>query len=197
MLVNFDLLVVADRADFFAVAIDFLGFKSIHSIGRAEFADLKAGQHLRVADDEFPAQVNLDHCSKMFLVANFDFLLIANDAHVSRDNFGSEALDPVPRSQFANPQTGQPVRPGCDRCAIEKELSGLVFMVMRGVMHFCVIFGHSTSFKMDCSRWYTLISFHEVALQPVSDVPGQKRAQGNSHPLVTRKLVTRTKGGGR
>jgi hypothetical protein len=145
MLVNFDLLVVADRADLFAVAIDFLGFKAIHSIGRAEFADLKASQHLRVADDEFAVQVNLDHCSKMFLVVNFDFLLIANDAHVSRDNFGFEAMDPVPRSQFANPQTGQALRPGCDRCAVKKKLSGLVFMVMRGVVHFCAIFGHKTS----------------------------------------------------
>ena len=41
MLVNFHLLVVADRANLLAVAINFLGFKSIDSIGRAEFADLK------------------------------------------------------------------------------------------------------------------------------------------------------------
>jgi hypothetical protein len=136
MLVNFDLLAVPDRADFFAMAIDFLGFKTIDSIGRAEFADLKASQCLRVADDEFAVQVNLDHCSKMFLVVNFDFLLIANDAHVSRDNFGFEALDPVSRSQFANPQTGQAVRPSCDRCAVKKKLSGLVFMAMRQLMAF-------------------------------------------------------------
>jgi hypothetical protein len=136
MLVNFDLLVVADRANFLAMAVDFLGFKAIDSIGRAEFADLKTGQHPGVADDKFSIQENLDRRAEMLLVVDFHFLLIANDAHVSRHNFCLEAMNPVPWSQFANPQTGQAVRPGCDRCAVKKKLSGLVFMVMGRLMAF-------------------------------------------------------------
>ncbi len=109
MLVEFDLLVVADGADFLALTIDFMGFEAINSIGGTKLADLKPGQYFGVADDEFAVEVNLDHSSKMFLVVDFDFLLIPNDAYMARDNLCLEALYPVLWSQFADRETGKAV----------------------------------------------------------------------------------------
>jgi hypothetical protein len=102
MLVKLNLLVVADRTDLFAVAVNFLGFEAFHAVGGAEFADLKAGQNLGVADDKFAVEVNLDDGSEMLLVVDFDFLLIANDAHVPGNNFCPEALDSIPGPKFSD-----------------------------------------------------------------------------------------------
>ena len=54
----------------------------------------------------------------MFLIVDFDLLLIADDTYVPRDNLRPEALDPVSRPQFPDLQTGETVRPGYDRRAV-------------------------------------------------------------------------------
>ncbi len=48
-----------------------------------------------------------------------------------------------------------------------------MFMVTRGIVDFCAIFGHKTSFRDDHLFWYTLSSFHELALQPMLNGTGR------------------------
>ena len=80
-----------------------------------------------------------------------------------------------------------------------EKLSGLVFMVMKGIVDFCAIFGHKTSFKEVTASAGTL-SFHFTKLRYnliFQPAPGRDYGWSAVMHVMTRKGVTRLEGSGR